>query len=248
LFGFWFAGAERGAYPLTGLCPRCQGNACLRRLRAREAELLPTRYVHAVFTLPRELAPVALQNKKVIFNLLFRASAETLLEIARDSRHLGAEIGFFSVLHSWDQRLLFHPHVHCILAAGGLSPDHTQWISSSRRFFLPIKVLSRVFRGKFIAGLKAAFHAGDLHFHGTLLHLSQPRIFSARLRTLFRHDWIVYAKRPFGSPEHALRYLGAYTHRVAISNRRLIARRWQHHFPLARLRPWQQEEADDVAR
>jgi hypothetical protein len=184
---------------------------------------LPTRYVHAVFTLPRELAPVALQNKKVIFNLLFRASAETLLEIARDSRHLGAEIGFFSVLHSWDQRLLFHPHVHCILAAGGLSPDHTQWISSSRRFFLPIKVLSRVFRGKFIAGLKAAFHAGDLHFHGTLLHLSQPRIFAAWLRTLFRHDWVVYAKRPFGGPQHALRYLGAYTHRVAISNRRLIA-------------------------
>ena len=204
-------------------CPRCQGNACLRWLRAREVELLPTRYVHAVFTLPRELAPVALQNKKVIFNLLFRASAETLLEIARDSRHLGAEIGFFSVLHSWDQRLLFHPHVHCILAAGGLSLDRTQWISSSRRFFLPIKVLSRVFRGKFITGLKAAFHAGDLHFHGTLLHLSHPRIFAAWLRTLFRHDWVVYAKRPFGSPEHALRYLGAYTHRVAISNRRLIA-------------------------
>ena len=204
-------------------CPRCQGNAGLRWLRAREAELLPTRYVHAVFTLPRELAPVALQNKKVIFNLLFRASAETLLEIARDSRHLGAEIGFFSVLHSWDQRLLFHPHVLCILAAGGLSPDHTQWIGSSRRFFLPVKVLSRVFRGKFIAGLKAAFHAGDLHFHGTLMHLSQPRIFAAWLRTLFRHDWVVYAKRPFGGPEHALRYLGAYTHRVAISNRRLIA-------------------------
>jgi Putative transposase/Transposase zinc-binding domain len=204
-------------------CPRCQGNACLRWLRAREAELLPTRYVHAVFTLPRELAPVALQNKKVIFNLLFHASAETLLEVARNPRHLGAEIGFFSVLHTWDQRLLFHPHVHCILAAGGLAPDHARWIRSARRFFLPIKVLSRVFRGKFAAGLKAAFHSGDLHFHGTLLHLAEPRTFRAWLRTLFRHGWVVYAKRPFGGPEHALRYLGAYTHRVAISNYRLVA-------------------------
>jgi len=204
-------------------CPRCQGNARLRWLRAREAELLPTRYVHAVFTLPRELAPVALQNKKVIFNLLFHSSAETLLEVARDPRHLGAEIGFFSVLHSWDQRLQFHPHVHSIVAAGGLSPDHTRWISSSRRFFMPIKVLSRVFRGKFVAGLQAAFHSGDLHFHGTLLHLAEPRAFRAWLRILYRHDWVVYAKRPFGGPEHALRYLGAYTHRVAISNHRLVA-------------------------
>ena len=118
--------------------------------------------MHAVFTLPHELAPVALQNKKVIFNLLFHASAETLLEVARDPRHLGAEIGFFSVLHTWNQRLQFHPHAHCILAGGGMSPDHTRWISSSRRFFLPITVLSRVFRGKFVSGLKAAFHAGSL--------------------------------------------------------------------------------------
>ena len=204
-------------------CPRCQGNARLRWLRAREAELLPTRYVHAVFTLPRELAPVTLQNKKLIFNLLFRASAETLVEVARDPRHLGAEIGFFSVLHTWNQRLQFHPHVHCILAAGGLSPDHTGWIGSSRRFFLPIKVLGRIFRGKFVAGLKTAFHSGDLHFHGTLQHLAEPRAFRAWLRTLFRQDWVVYAKRPFGGPEQALRYLGAYTHRVAISNQRLVA-------------------------
>jgi hypothetical protein len=206
-------------------CPRCQGNARLRWLHAREAELLPTRYVHSVFTLPRELAPVALQNKKVIFNLLFHSSAETLLEVARDPRHLGAEIGFFSVLHTWNQRLQFHPHVHCILAAGGLSPDHTAWIGSSRRFFLPIKVLSRVFRGKFVAGMKTAFNSGDLRFHGTLQHLTEPRAFRAFLRTLFRQDWVVYAKRPFGGPEHALRYLGAYTHRVAISNHRLVALR-----------------------
>ena len=204
-------------------CPRCQGNARLRWLQAREGELLPTRYVHAVFTLPRQLAPLTLQNKKVLFNLLFHASAETLLEVARDPRHLGAEIGFFSVLHSWDQRLLFHPHVHCILAAGGLAPDHATWISSSRSFFLPIKVLSRLFRGKFVAGLRTAFHSGDLQFHGCLSHLADPRRFRAWLRTLFRHDWVVYAKRPFGGPEHALRYLGAYTHRVAISNHRLVA-------------------------
>jgi hypothetical protein len=204
-------------------CPRCQGNARLRWLQAREEELLPTRYVHAVFTLPRELGPLVLQNKKVLFNLLFHASAETLLEVARDPRHLGAEIGFFSVLHSWDQRLLFHPHLHCILAAGGLAPDHASWISSSRRFFLPIGVLSRVFRGKFVAGLKSAFHAGDLQFHGSLRHMAEPRAFRAWLRTLFRHDWVVYAKRPFGGPQHALRYLGAYTHRVAISNHRLVA-------------------------
>jgi hypothetical protein len=163
-----------------------------------------------------------LQNKKVIFNLLFHASAETLLEVARDPRHLGAEIGFFSVLHSWDQRLLFHPHVHCVLAAGGLAPDHASWISSSRSFFLPIKVLSRVFRGKFVAGLKTAYHAGTLQFHGSLLYLAEPPAFAIWLRTLFRHDWVVYAKRPFGGPEHALRYLGAYTHRVAISNHRLV--------------------------
>ena len=204
-------------------CPRCQGNACLRWLQAREEELLPTRYVHAVFTLPRELAPLVLQNKKVLFNLLFHASAETLLEVARDPRHLGAEIGFFSVLHSWDQRLLFHPHIHCILAAGGLAPDHASWISSSRHFFLPIGVLSRLFRGKFVAGLKSAFHASDLQFHGSLRYLAEPRAFRTWLRTLFRHDWVVYAKRPFGGPEHALRYLGAYTHRVAISNHRLVA-------------------------
>jgi len=204
-------------------CPKCQGNARLRWLQAREGELLPTRYVHAVFTLPRELAPLVLQNKKVIFNLLFHSSAETLLEVARDPRHLGAEIGFFSVLHSWDQRLLFHPHIHCVLAAGGLAPDHPSWISSSRSFFLPIKVLSRVFRGKFVAGLKTAYHAGTLQFHGSLLHLAEPPAVAMGLRTLFRHDWVVYAKRPFGGPEHALRYLGAYTHRLAISNHRLVA-------------------------
>jgi hypothetical protein len=204
-------------------CPRCQGNARMRWLQARERELLPTRYVHAVFTLPRELAPLALQNKRLIYNLLFHSSAETLLEIARDPRHLGAEIGFFSVLHSWNQRLQFHPHVHCVLAAGGLAPDRSRWISARRSFFLPIDVLGIVFRGKFVAGLRNAFHQGELQFHGHLLPLAQPRAFAAWLRVLYRHDWVVYSKRPFGGPEHVLRYLGAYTHRVAISNSRLVA-------------------------
>jgi hypothetical protein len=191
--------------------------------RARERELLPTRYVHAVFTLPRELAPLALQNKRLIYNLLFHASAETLLEVARNRRHLGAEIGFFSVLHSWNQRLQFHPHIHCVIAAGGLAPDHSSWISARRSFFLPIGVLSRVFRGKFVDGLRKAFHQGKLQFYGDLLPLAQPRAFAAWLRVLFRHDWVVYSKRPFGGPEQVLRYLGAYTHRVAISNSRLVA-------------------------
>jgi hypothetical protein len=204
-------------------CPKCQGNARIRWLQQRERELLPTRYVHAVFTLPRELAPLALQNKRLIYGLLFRASAATLLEVARDPRHLGAEIGFFSVLHTWDQRLQHHPHVHCVIAAGGLSLDHSGWISSRRTFFLPVKVLGRVFRGKFVAGLKTAFQEGRLEFHGHLASLVEPRSFAAWLRVLFRHDWVVYSKRPFGGPEHALRYLGAYTHRVGISNSRLVS-------------------------
>jgi Putative transposase/Transposase zinc-binding domain len=204
-------------------CPKCQGNARQRWLEARERELLPTPYVHIVFTLPREVASLALQNKQVIYNLLFHASAETLLEIARDPQHLGAEIGFFSVLHTWNQRLQHHPHIHCVLAAGGLAPDHSHWISSHRSFFLPVKVLSRVFRGKFVAGLRTAFREGKLQFHGHLIPLVQPRTFASWLKLLFRHDWIVYAKRPFGGPEHALRYLGNYTHRVAISNHRLVA-------------------------
>ncbi len=197
--------------------PACAGLSSAKR------ELLPTRYVHAVFTLPRELAPLALQNKRLIYGLLFRASAATLLEVARDPRHLGAEIGFFSVLHTWDQRLQHHPHAHCVIAAGGLSPDHASWISSRRTFFLPVKVLGRVFRGKFVAGLKAAFREGKLEFHGQLAPLAEPRSFAAWLRCLFRHDWVIYSKPPFAGPEHALRYLGAYTHRVGISNSRLVA-------------------------
>jgi len=204
-------------------CPKCQAGARDRWLRARCQELLPTRYVHVVFTLPHRLAPLALQNKKVVYDLLLRASAETLLEIARDPKHLGAEIGFFSVLHTWNQKLGLHPHVHCVVPAGGLSPDGTRWIQPRYPFFLPVKVLGQVFRGKFVAALQRAFRDGQLRFHGDLTLLAQPKTFAAWLRPLFRNDWVVYSKRPFGGPQRVLQYLGRYTHRVAISNHRLVS-------------------------
>ena len=204
-------------------CPKCQAGARERWLEKRRSELLPTQYVHVVFTLPRQLAPLALQNKKLVYDLLFRTSAETLLEVARDPKHLGAEIGFFSVLHTWSQKLELHPHVHCVVPAGGLSADRTRWIKPRYAFFLPVKVLSRVFRGKFVAALQHAFQDGQLSFHGDLQLLAQPKTFAAWLRPLFRKDWVVYSKRPFGGPEHVLHYLGRYTHRVAISNHRLVS-------------------------
>src|SRR6267142_1746118 len=203
-------------------CPKCQTAARERWIAARQRELLPTRYVHVVFTLPSQLTPLALQNKKVIYDLLFRASAETLLEVARDPRHLSAELGFFTVLHTWNQKLGLHPHVHCVIPAGGLSLDHTHWIKSRSRFFLSIRVLRRVFRGKFVVGLKEAFHSGRLSFRGNLAALAQPKTFAAWLRSLFRKDWVVYAKRPFGGPEYVLQCLARYTHRVAISNHRIV--------------------------
>jgi hypothetical protein len=204
-------------------CPKCQANARDRWLEARGKELLPTRYVHVVFTLPRHLSPLALQNKREIYALLFRASAETLLEIALDPKHLGAEIGFFSVLHTWNQQLLFHPHVHCVVPAGGLAPDHSRWIDAQQKFFLPVEVLQEVFRGKFVDGLKTMHAEHKLILHGTLASLQNPKAFAAWLRPLFRSKWVVYAKRPFGGAQHALCYLGQYTHRVAISNHRLVA-------------------------
>jgi hypothetical protein len=204
-------------------CPKCQTGARERWIQARRRELLPTPYVHVVFTLPPQLASLALQNKKLIYSLLLRASAETLLEVARDPRHLGAEIGFFSVLHTWNQKLQLHPHVHCVIPAGGLSPDRTRWIRSHPRFFLPIHVLRRVFRGKFVDELKSTFEKGQLHLSGNLALLAEPKIFASWCRPLFRKHWIVYSKPPFGGPEYVLHYLGRYTHRVAISNHRLVS-------------------------
>jgi hypothetical protein len=204
-------------------CPKCQTATREQWIAARQKELLPTRYLHVVFTLPGRLAPLVLQNKKLLYNLLFRTSAETLLEVARDPRHLGAEIGFFSVLHTWSQKLSLHPHVHCVVPAGGPSPDHTHWVRSRKNYFLPKQVLREVFRGKFVSALKQAFRDGLLNFHGDLKLLAQPKTFAAWLRPLYRQDWVVYLKRPFGGPEYVLQYLGRYTHRVAISNHRLVS-------------------------
>lgn len=203
-------------------CPKCQTNTRDKWLAERSKELLPVSYVHVVFTLPHQLSWLALQNKKVVYDLLFRASAATLLEVAADPKHLGAEIGLLSVLHTWGQNLLHHPHIHCVIPAGGLSLDHQRWIHPRYPFFLPVKVLSRVFRGKFIAGLKLAFQQGQLVFPARLQPLATESDFHAFLRPLFRQDWVVYAKPPFGGPEHVLQYLARYTHRVAISNHRIL--------------------------
>jgi len=175
-----------------------------------------------VFTIPHQLSWLALQNKKVVYDLLFRTSAATLLAVAADAKHLGAEIGFLSVLHTWGQNLQHHPHVHCVIPVGGLSLDGQHWVRPRYTFFLPVKVLSRVFRGKFIAGLKRAFREEQLSFPGSIRHLADEKAFRSFLRSLFRHDWVVYAKRPFGGPQHVLHYLARYTHRVAISNHRIV--------------------------
>ena len=205
-------------------CPKCQGQARDRWLAARRSELLATPYAHVVFTLPHQLAPLALQNKKVIYGLLFRCSADTLIDIAADPQHLGAEIGFFSVLHTWNQKLQHHPHVHCVVAAGGLSQDHNHWVHPRKdKFFLPVGVLSKVFRGKFIEAILQAHASGQLQFHGLLSGLAQPKLFRSFIRQLYIPRWVVYCKPAFGGPEQVLRYLGAYTHRVAISNRRFVA-------------------------
>ena len=187
-------------------CPKCQANTRRTWLEARHKELLPVRYLHVVFTLPRILSQLALQNKKVLYSLLLRTSAETLLQVALDPRHLGAEIGFFSILHTWNQRLQEHSHAHTVVPAGGLSPDHRRWIAApSKNFFLPHLVLAEVCRGKFIAALREAFAGGKLHFHGRFEPLSQPPAFQAFLRTLYRNQWVVEVRPPFGGPGQALR-------------------------------------------
>ena len=204
-------------------CPKCQTNAREKWLQHRQRELLPVGYYHLVFSLPHSLVPLVWQNKKLLFTLLFEAAAATLLEVAAHPKLLGAEIGFLSILHTWGQTLQPHPHLHCVVPGGGLSPDHQRWIASRTHFFLPVKVLSRVFRGKFVAGLRRAAECGQSAFHGDCLSLAPPQAFRAFLGTLYREDWVVYAKPPFGGPEHVLQYLARYTHRVAISNHRILA-------------------------
>jgi Putative transposase/Transposase zinc-binding domain len=204
-------------------CPKCQGLARLQWLAARQAELLPVPYFHVVFTLPAPAGEIAFQNKAAVYAILFRAAAETLVTIAADPKHLGAQIGVTAVLHTWGQTLQHHPHVHCIVPGGGPSLDGTRWIACRPGFFLPVRVLSRLFRRLFLQHLQTAFDAGTLRFFGDLDCLAEPTAFTSRLDQLRRIEWVVYAKPPFGGPTQVLAYLGRYTHRVAIANSRLAS-------------------------
>jgi hypothetical protein len=204
-------------------CPKCQGAAAKDWLAARQAELLLVEYYHVVFTLPAPIADIAYQNKAVVYAILFKAAAETLITIAADPKHLGARIGLTAVLHTWGSAMTHHPHVHCVVPGGGISLDGERWISCRPGFFLPVRVLSRLFRRLFLEQLAAAHEAGHLHFFGALRHLTDDRNFADHLSPLRKIEWVVYAKRPFAGPEAVLAYLSRYTHRVAIANRRLIA-------------------------
>jgi hypothetical protein len=219
-------------------CGKCQALARAAWLEARQADLLPVPYFHVVFTIPETIAAVALQNKRVIYDILFRSTAATLRTIAADPRHLGAEIGFIALLHTWGQTLQFHPHLHCIVPGGGLAPDGQRWVACRRGFFLPVRVLSSLFRRLFLEALDHAFLAGELTFRGNIANLGDADRFAGLLRAARGVDWVVYAKPPFGGPKHVLEYLGRYTHRVAIANSRLtriddtVSFRWKdyrHH-------------------
>jgi hypothetical protein len=204
-------------------CPKCQARARAEWFEARRQDLLSVAYFHVVFTVPGELAPLALQNKKVLYAILFRAASDTLLQIAADAKHLGAKIGFLAILHTWGQTLMHHPHLHCVVPGGGLSPDGTRWISSRRSYFLPVTVLSRVFRGKFLDYLAKAHQDGKLSCTNTLTPFADPSAFHRLVADVRRKPWVVYAKAPMAGPEHVLKYLARYTHRVAIANSRLLS-------------------------
>lgn len=217
-------GHQRNAYNSCGNrhCPKCQSMARAQWLEDRRSELLNTQYFHVVFTVPAEIASIAYQNKKQVYGILFRAAAETLSTIGADRKHLGAQIGFFAVLHTWGQNLLHHPHLHCVVPGGGISPDGTQWISCRPGFFLPVRVLSRLFRRLFLQYLEKAFDAGRLEFFSSLQSLRDRHAFQRHLAAARKVEWVVYAKPPFAGPEQVLEYVGRYTHRVAISNNRLL--------------------------
>ncbi|MDX3911741.1 MAG: IS91 family transposase [Sphingobium sp.] len=206
----------------TQHCPKCQGAAREQWLADRQADLLPVPYFHVVFTVPSEVAEIAFHNKTVVYAILFEAVAATLKTIAADPRHLGGEIGFLAILHTWGQALTHHPHIHCLVPGGALSADG-RWLACRPRFFLPIHVLSRLFRRLFLERLETAHTRGRLRFSGTLAKFDDADVFAAAARRLRRKNWVVYAKPPFGSPEHVLAYLGRYTHRVAIANSRLVS-------------------------
>jgi hypothetical protein len=215
---------QRIAYNSCGdrHCPKCQSLARAQWIEDRQAELLDTEYFHIVFTLPEEIAAIAYQNKKVVYDILFRATSETLRAIAADPKHLGAEIGFFAVLHSWGQNLMFHPHLHCVVPGGGLSPDGSRWISCRKGFFLPVRVLSRLFRRLFLELLEKSFDDGQLKFFSSLQELQDRKAFLRYLAPLRKNEWVVYTKKPFAGPQQVLDYVGRYTHRVAISNNRIL--------------------------
>ncbi|HEY5580708.1 MAG TPA: IS91 family transposase [Rhodoferax sp.] len=202
-------------------CPKCQSLVRAQWLEDRQTELLPVEYFHVVFTVPQEIAAIAYQNKTVVYDILFRATAETLRTIAGDAKHLGAEIGFIAILHTWGQNLMHHPHLHCVVPGGGIAPNGERWVSCRAGFFLPVRVLSRLFRRLFIAQLQLAFDHGELQFFNSLGALSSRVAFAKYLAPVTRSEWVVYAKPPFGGPKQVLEYLGRYTHRVAISNNRL---------------------------
>jgi len=204
-------------------CPKCQGLARAQWLAERQAELLPVPYFHVVFTVPAPIAEIAFQNKAAVYAILFKAASEALRVAAADPRHLGAEIGVVAVLHTWGQNLHHHPHIHCVVPGGGLALDDQRWVACRPGFFLPVRVLSRLFRRLFLEHLQDAFEAGGLRFFGKLAGLADPFAFSAHLAGLKRIEWVVYAKPPFGGPEQVLAYLGRYTHRVAIANSRLVS-------------------------
>jgi predicted Zn-ribbon and HTH transcriptional regulator len=203
-------------------CPKCQSTAAKAWLAAREAELLPVRYFHVVFTLPKPIVDLAYQNKREIYNLLMRASADTVIKIAADPKHLGARVGITSVLHTWGSAIMHHPHVHMIVPGGGLSTDGTKWIACRKNFFLSVRVLSRLYRRLILEGLAKLHNAGRLHFFGNHAGLTDKTVFDDFLKPLRKIDWVVYAKEPFAGPKAVLAYLSRYTHRIAISNSRLI--------------------------
>ena len=203
-------------------CPKCQSLTRAQWLEDRQAELLPVEYFHVVFTVPQQIAAIAYQNKAVLYDILFRATAQTLRTIAADPKHLGAEIGFIAILHTWGQNLMHHPHLHCVVPGGGISPDGEHWVACRPGFFLPVRVLSRLFRRLFLEQLQQAFVNGELQFFNSLEALHKPAAFARYLAPVEHAEWVVYAKAPFGGPQHVLEYLGRYTHRVAISNNRLL--------------------------
>ena len=204
-------------------CPKCQGLARAQWLADRQAELLDVPYFHVVFTVPEPIATIAFQNQTAVYDILFRAASETLRTIAADPKHLGVEIGFLAVLHTWGQNLLHHPHLHCLVPGGGIAPDGESWIRCRSGFFLPVTVLSRMFRGLFLHYLEKAFAAAELHFCSEHRHLHEPTAFRRHLAPTRDTEWVVYAKRPFAGPAQVLDYVGRYTHRVAISNNRLVS-------------------------